>query len=102
MNVSRYYVQMQLKRGIQVSGMATALEVEYHTLTAGDIARGYIELNYQPVSVRSVDFTPIPAGAQKRDTDYKAEGQRVYWLGHPASVLEVGDILKIIYTRYEY
>lgn len=74
--------------------------VEYFTLDSLNISSSSITLSHTPTSSSSVTLDVISGGAQMYGTDYAVSINVLSWLsGSLFGILDVGDKLRVIYTR---
>lgn len=85
---------------IQIDATTPAVNpnVEYRTITSGEATAGQLTLVATPTDATKVILDVIGVGAQIYSVDYAVSGNVLNWSSHAlASVLDTGDILRIIY-----
>lgn len=92
-----------VKDGTGTGGGGDIFESETFILTSTDIANGYVQLVYQPVTADEVIFSIKNAPAQHYGDDFKQDPiflKRISWEGMELEgLLQVGDKITITYTR---
>lgn len=80
-------------------GGGASVEVEYRTLTAGEVTAGSLSLVDTPATPGDVVFGVEGGGVQVQPTDFVVSGTTLSWSGLSLDgILTAGDRVYILYT----